>query len=323
VYTPLPADLPGRGGAHADVRRWHDVGVQLGAAIGDLVSSWQIGNELNIWDFRQPLETVEDAAQWVGAFGAGIRDAQPGASLGVNPFGTDTGARTLLDVLYGDDRQIDLDWVGVDGYPGSWQPGGPASWIETIDRVSELGRGKPIVVCEIGYPSGGDVARPGELRAFLASIGYGPEVDEAVIERDRSALLAAASPRLAERLAALPAASWEEDFTDTASHLIRKWPRSWGPGGMTPEKQQRYFEEALPVLLSDGRVLRVLLFIFRLPETCWTCGREDCPLETQWGFVDAAGRRKPVFDAIRRMLRGGLSEVPRGNADHGTLRPSG
>jgi len=108
---------------------------------------------------------------------------------------------------------------------------------------------------------------------------------------------------LAKAFAELPAASWAEDFEDSAHHLLKKWRWGWGEGPHSPEKQARYFEEALGIMLADPRVGEVLLFMYQDIERCWSCGQADCPLETSWGFLDTAGRPKPVFSAVRTLLR--------------------
>jgi hypothetical protein len=299
LVTPFPADLPGVDPAdRAGRRAWQAIGAGLGEALGDLVGSWQIGNELNLWHFREPLATIREAVPFVAAVGRGLRRTAPGARLGVNAFGSGPDAAELIAALCGPDAAIDLDYIGVDSYPGSWEPGGPSTWRATLDRVWELGHGRPIAVCEVGFASRGEVAASGELAAYLARLGYR---DAASVETDRRALLAVAPEPLRRHLERLPAAEWAADFEDSAHHLLRKWPWGWGPGSHTPEKQARYLEETLAILLQDERVEEVLLFMWRDLERCWTCGREDCPLETAWGFVDRAGRRKPAVATIRRI----------------------
>jgi hypothetical protein len=281
---------------------WRCIGRELGDRLGDLVDAWQLGNELNLWHFRAPLVTDADVVRYVRALAEGLRGStNAGGRLGINVFGVDQKAARLLDAVYGSSLGEQLDFVGIDAYPGSWQPGGPADWRATIDHVSDAGGGRPIVVCELGFPSEGEVSRPGELASYLRRIGYD---SIAAVRQDRAALVAAAPPRLAPVIAALPDDAWADDFEDTAAHLLKRWRHAWGAGPHSPAKQAAYFEACLPILLEDERITEVVLFLWRASDRCWTCGMPDCPLETRWGIVDAAGVPKPSFNAVRRLLRG-------------------
>jgi hypothetical protein len=300
AVTPFPSDLPG-GDPQAPSwsAAWRRAGAALGEALGDLVESWQIGNELNIWQFRAPLRSTEEAARFVHALATGLRETAPEARLGTNAFGTGDGAAELFRLLYGGPMGATLDYVGIDAYPGCWEPGGPERWPAIIDRVSVLGGGRPIAVCEIGFPSRGEVAAPGELEALLRRLGYARLAD---VEADRGPLLAATPEPLASAFASLPKEAWAEDFEDLGCHLLRKWRWGWGEGPHSPEKQAAYFGTALGSLLVDPRIEEVLLFMYRDASACWTCGRPDCPLETAWGFVDQEGRAKPVVPVVRELL---------------------
>lgn len=300
VCSPFPGDLTGVDpGDTAWEATWERVGAELGEGLGDMVASWQLGNELNIWQFRDPLPGIAEAVRFVAALGRGLRAAAPHSRLGVNAFGVAADAAALYGALYGPDSPVELDYIGVDAYPGCWVPGGPQEWRGIVERVWELGGGRPITICEIGFPSRGEVAAPGEFAAFVRGLGY---PDPASVEVDRGRLLEASPGPLAEAFARLPASSWEADFVDSGHHLLRKWRWGWGEGPHSPEKQARYFGEALDILLPDERVEEVLLFMFQDMERCWSCGQEDCPLETSWGFVDSRGRPKPVFEAVRRRI---------------------
>ncbi|MDQ6878056.1 MAG: hypothetical protein M3082_10240 [Candidatus Dormibacteraeota bacterium] len=298
--SPFPSDLPGGDPTEASWSlAWRRAGAGIAEALGDLVGSWQIGNELNIWQFRAPMRTLPAAARFVADVADGLRQGSHDVRLGINAFGVGESTAELYGYVYGPGAALSLDYVGVDAYPGCWEDGGPESWHTIIDRVWSLGGGRPVVVCEIGFPSRGDIAVPGELDAYLRRLGY-RHLSE--VEADRDRLLAASPGPLAAAFAKLPTESWAEDFEDSAGHLLKKWRRSWGGGAHTPEKQARYFSEALEFLLVDPRIEELILFMFQDPPVCWSCGQPDCPLETSWGFVDLDGRRKPVFGAVETMV---------------------
>ena len=71
----------------------------------------------------------------------------PGINLG---FLTDY-SRWLLKELYADE-DCPFDYLGLDAYFGSWQPGGPENWNGYIDETYEIA-GKPIMINEWGYSS--------------------------------------------------------------------------------------------------------------------------------------------------------------------------
>ena len=305
VVTPFPGDLAATNGAAtngpatASARTWRGIGRELGESIGDLVTTWQLGNELNLWHFRRPLQRTDEIVGFVGSLGSGLRDAKPGCRLGINAFGIEDDALNLYRALYGPSAPLQLDFVGTDAYWGSWQLGGPDDWRRTIDTVSAVGGGVPVAVCEIGFPSAGGLWGDGELDTYLGRLGYRSAAE---VEGDRARLLAAAPPSLADILATLPTEDWATDFEDHACHLVQKWRHLWGGQPATPDRQAAYFAAALPALLDDPRVSDVMLFIYQDLEPCWTCQQVTCPLETSWGFVDVRGRPKPVFATVQRIL---------------------
>lgn len=306
--TPFPADLPGSDPDDPQWwAAWRRVGAGLAEALGDLVDSWQIGNELNIWQFRRPLRSIADAARFVRAMAEGLREGLPGLRLGINAFGVGASAHELYRAVYDGDAGTLLDYVGVDYYPGIWEAGRPADWAVAVERAWTAGRGRPVVVCEVGCPSRGDVAEPGELERYLRTLGYR---NPAAVEGDRDRLLAAAPPLLAAALAELPSDAWDEDFLDTACHLIKKWRWTWDGRPHSPAKQARFFAEVLATLLGDDRIDEVLLFMLQDVPVCWTCGAEDCPLETAWGLLDRDGRPKPAFEVVAAALRGTADAGP-------------
>lgn len=299
--TPFPGDLSG---VNPDDPTWFAVwrraGAGLAEALGDLVDSWQIGNELNIWQFRSPLRTIAAAGRYVTAVAQGFRAVLPDLRLGINAFGVGPSALELYRCVYEPEGGSLLDYIGLDYYPGIWERGQPRDWATAIDRVWLAGRGRPVVVSEIGCPSRGEVASPGELEGYLERLGYA-SLEE--VEADRSRLLATAPPSLAEFFGRLPSDAWEDDFLDTACHLIKKWRWSWDGRAYTPDKQAAYFRDTLPTVFADRRIDEVLLFMYRDAAVCWTCGAEDCPLETAWGLMDREGRLKPAFHVVAGLIR--------------------
>ena len=111
---------------------------------------WQVANEPDIDIFYGPL-TVEQNARFLVSAATGLlagnADAQPGINIGyINDY-----ARLLIKKRYRVETSP-FRYLGIDGYMGSWQAGGPASWQVYIDETSALS-GVPIIINEWGFSS--------------------------------------------------------------------------------------------------------------------------------------------------------------------------
>ena len=127
--------------------------------LGDMVPGWQISNELNLELFRHPL-TEEQAIAFAKYGGAGIRQGNASALVGVNMAGFGESALRMYAELY-PNNEVEFSYVGTDGYFGSWEDGGPDDWHEKLAILHEK-TGKPIIVQEFGYASKGEVSTPEE-----------------------------------------------------------------------------------------------------------------------------------------------------------------
>ena len=102
---------------------------------------------------------LEQAARYLVAQAEGLRAGNPQAKLGINPANaTSPEARVLYDTCYRDHPDL-MDYVGADGYYGSWAPGKVQDWVEVIDYLHDL-TGKPVLINEWGYPSTGGAPDP-------------------------------------------------------------------------------------------------------------------------------------------------------------------
>lgn len=117
---------------------------------------WQIANEPDIDIFRG-LWSDEQNIRFLLTAANGVKKGNPEAKIGINlGFITDY-SRWLLKQLY-TIEDTPFDYLGIDGYFGSWQPGGPESWTSYIDEVYEI-TGKPIIINEWGYSSIGSTPK--------------------------------------------------------------------------------------------------------------------------------------------------------------------
>ena len=122
--------------------------------LAEVVLGWQICNELNLEMFRRPL-TEQQAIDYAKRGGAGVKIGNPNALVGVNMAGFGESALRMYEQLYPNDT-VELDYVGTDGYFGSWEAGGPENWPEKLALLHERTK-KSIIVQEFGYSSSGEV----------------------------------------------------------------------------------------------------------------------------------------------------------------------
>jgi len=137
----------------------YDILKKIGEDTKGLVDLWQVSNEMDIREFRGVM-TVEQAGRYLLSSAKGLRDGNPDALLGINPAGykSDDGVY-LYELCYKQNPDL-LDYIGVDGYFGTWQSGGVQDWIIVIDHLFES-LGKPVLVNEWGYNSSGGEAGEG------------------------------------------------------------------------------------------------------------------------------------------------------------------
>lgn len=124
----------------------------LARDLDGIVGAWQVANEMNLDMFRQPL-SEDQAVAFLRAGATGLKEGQPDALVGVNMAGFGPGALRMYEALYGGNAVL-LDYVGSDGYFGSWDGGGPDNWSAEIDQLSEL-TARPVIIQEFGYASRG------------------------------------------------------------------------------------------------------------------------------------------------------------------------
>ncbi len=144
---PSQAGEPGSDTFYATVER---AGLVLGEATRGLVDWWQVANEPDIDIFRGTFDNAR-MAEFLLRSARGIKRGNPAARTGINIGELNPNARVLIDLLYRVPDRL-FDYIGLDGYFGSWQPGGPDSWRAYIDEAHEL-TGCPVIVNEWGYSS--------------------------------------------------------------------------------------------------------------------------------------------------------------------------
>jgi len=115
-----------------------------------LVEYYQISNEPDNRQFTGWLSD-DQIVRFLLAGAEGVHAGNPRGQTGINLATLDDRGRWLLRAIY----QIDdspFDYVGLDGYFGSWHPGGPEQWPTTIDEAYAI-TCRPVLIPEWGYAS--------------------------------------------------------------------------------------------------------------------------------------------------------------------------
>lgn len=151
--TTWQPSLPEWAGTHEEDRYYETLEAscaEMARQLRGVVSWWKISNEPDIDIFRGPLND-EQINRFLLAGARGILAGNPDAKCGINLGGPNDKARALAAAIY----QINdspFDFIGIDGYFGSWQRGGPENWPAFIDEAHAI-TGKPVIIAEWGYSS--------------------------------------------------------------------------------------------------------------------------------------------------------------------------
>jgi hypothetical protein len=150
VWTSAIPSEAGEPGSERYYQLVESAGELLGARTAELVTWWQVANEPDIAIFRGTLDNAQIAAFLTRA-ARGIKRGNPCARTGINIGELNDNARALIGLLYRVPDPL-FDYIGLDGYFGSWQPGGPESWRAYIDEAHAL-TDCPVIINEWGYSS--------------------------------------------------------------------------------------------------------------------------------------------------------------------------
>ncbi|NLO82068.1 MAG: hypothetical protein GX094_03285 [Clostridiales bacterium] len=120
----------------------------LGRECAELCQYWQVANEPDITIFKGDM-TDEQNVRFLISIAKGLKKGNPDAKPGINISFMTPYSEWLLSELY-QRADTPFEYVGLDGYMGSWQPGGPDDWIWYIDKAHDI-TGKPVIINEWGY----------------------------------------------------------------------------------------------------------------------------------------------------------------------------
>lgn len=134
--------------------RYHKYLYEAAAFLGEYTKNkitwWQIANEPDIDIFYGPLSDKENIRFLLNA-ADGVIKGNPDARCGINLGYINDYARMLMREIYAA-PDSPFAYLGIDGYMGSWQIGGPYSWKPYIEETARLS-GKPVIINEWGFSS--------------------------------------------------------------------------------------------------------------------------------------------------------------------------
>lgn len=151
--TSWQSSMPSWAGSHEEDRYYEMLEascVEMADRTKGICLYWQISNEPDIDIFRGPLND-EQIIRFLLASARGVKKGNPSAQCGINLGGPNDKAKMLARAIYRIEDSP-FDYVGLDGYFGSWQRGGPTNWPAYIDEAHAI-TGKPVIINEWGYSS--------------------------------------------------------------------------------------------------------------------------------------------------------------------------
>ena len=304
AVTPYPKEFISAGidpRLPEDEARVREVAVFLINDLRGLVDGFQITNEMGVPRFTLPL-TMDQAARFIGIQLAAMHPLRGGCIVGYNSGGPQADLHPKMRpwLKY-------CDYVGIDIYIGCFAP--VANWMYMFDALLRYIwslTGKPILLTEFGYISGGAPKTPEEKRAILQRYGANSEQEARENLDAFMARIKEASPQIwnyTTRNASGNHADFlfQLDFCNhfyselPATTVIKKYPH-------TAEGQAGFYGEIFPRLAKLPFLLGAFVYCWQDSPKCYVCGQDDCPTETRWGLVDMQGNEKPSYYAVRDAL---------------------
>ena len=299
AVTPYPCDYIDAGiDPRTDEQGVRDIAVFLINDLRAYIDAVQITNEMGIPHFTLPL-TEEEAARFIGINAEAMQDVKQDILVGYNSAGPQADLHVMMKPYH-----KYCDYVGIDIYIGCFaNVGGLMYFFDALVRYLWNLTGKPVVIQEFGYISGGAPKTKAEKREILR--GYGVESVKEAYEKIET-FVGNLNDRMQEHIRHVsPDVSHQGDFlfkSDYVNHLFKELPKTTLIPGYphTPEGQARFFRDLIPRMYDLPFVGGVIVYCYSDSERCYMCGQADCPTETRWGLVDVDGKEKPSYYAVRK-----------------------
>jgi len=277
------------------LKQVEDLTAKIAEDFAGLVDGWQITNEMNVYFFRAPLN-FDQSIDFIAAGLRGVRRIDKDILLGFNMSEFSESSQYMTKKLL--EHKHLFNYLGYDGYYGTWIKGTPQDYIDTLDRIYDV-TGLPIIIQEFGFASEGDIIEPGDYDKYVQTLGF-KNFDDA---KDRcEEFLELIPKRMSEMIKTSPREDWPDNIWLLESHLVRKWSGGSSELPHTREGQAKFYEELLPKLAKHERLIGIFIFSWKDETECFFCHEKDCPCETAWGLNDYQGNPKPAYQVVKKYL---------------------
>ena len=260
-----------------------------------LIGAVQVSNELGIPRFALPL-TLEECVRFLGVNLEAMYPIRGDVIIGYNTAGPQADQHMLMKPY------LDCcDYVGIDIYIGCFF--GFGNWLFVFDLMLDYiwsYTGKPIILAEFGYISGGAPKTEAEKQAILEQYGASSEEEARANIEDFVARL---PERLRSRVYSDASGDWGDYLflSDMKLHLYQEMPANVVIRDFphTPEGQADFYSTMLRRLAKKKYLVGAFIYCYADSGACYVCGQSDCPIETRWGLTDMDGREKPSYYAVQ------------------------
>jgi len=301
AITPYPKEFISAGidpRLPEEEARVREVAAFLVNDLKGIAEAFQVTNEMGVPRFTKPLNMAQ-AARFIGIQLAAMHPLRGDCLLGYNSGGPQADLHSIMRPWH-----KYCDYVGVDIYIGCFAP--VANWMymhEAVLRYVWSLTGKPVILCEFGYISGGVPKTPEEKRERLQRYGMNSEQEAKENLDVFMENIKAINPKIYEYTVKNASGNYADflfqlDYCNhfyselPATTVIKKYPH-------TPEGQAGFYAEILPSLARLPFLLGAFIYCWKDAEKCGYCNQNDCPTETRWGLVDMQEQPKPSYYAVR------------------------
>ncbi|MDR1465543.1 MAG: hypothetical protein LBJ11_09640 [Oscillospiraceae bacterium] len=281
--------------------RIREVAMFLLDDLKEIVGGIQVTNEMGVPRFTLPLTTAE-AARFIGIQLAAMYPHRGNIIIGYNSAGPQTDLHLKMRAWH-----KYCDYVGMDIYIGCFAPIG--NWLVIFDlmlRYLWSLTGKPIILCEFGYISGGAPKTPEEKSAVLQRYGVKTEAEAREKIDQVMDAIHEKNPKMWNYITHNASGGYA-DFLfqlDFCNHfyselpkrtVIKKYPH-------TAQGQADFYRDIFPRLQNLPFLLGAFVYCYADSDKCYVCDQDDCPTETRWGLVTMDHKEKPSYYAVRDAL---------------------
>lgn len=263
------------------------------------VAGWQITNEMGIPRFTIPL-TMDEAIAFIALHLEEMYPRRGDTVIGYNSAGPQADLHAKLRPWH-----KYCDYVGIDIYLGCFFTAPGFMFLFTaLTRYLYALTGKPVLIQEFGYLSGGKPKTKQQKIDVLRR--YGVE-SEAQAKNDIVRFTDALPETMREHVKYVCGNDPDKYFgfifkSDYVNHLYTELPRITKIPGYehTPDGQAKFFSDILERFYKTKHICGAFIYCYADPPRCYYCGQSDCPTETQWGLVDKDGKPKPSYYAVQK-----------------------